>query len=322
MGGRLLAKFGARRLQTEEYMEVQNNLISQLEKICDLKFFTIPQCSDKLSHGDIDICVDESIKNIRTLITSNFVTNGTGQNDDIFSFVFQCEFQVDIICSPFPEFARNSLAYNDIISVVFGSICKMNGLKLRKNGLFFINPITNNDILVTSRWDDVLNLFGIDEEIVNESKEGVFQFVCSTPFFNRARFIHESLRKTNIRAKRKRPIQNEFLNYVRQSQNSGGVLSSKVLHHKLLSIDGFSERLDDDNMQHHNLVIMNNLMKTKFSSEMIINLTGLKGKELGDFIKRFKRSKGEDFHHWLNISSEDQIRSDIISFKKESFHEK
>ena len=317
MGGSLLKKFGARRLQKEEYSEVQDQLISQLAEISDLKFFTIPQCSDKDSHGDIDICVNSSIKDIRSLITSNFITNGTGQNDDIFSFVFRGEFQVDIMCSPVPEFTRNSLAYNDIISVAFGSICKMNGMKLKKSGLYYINPMTNNDILVTSRWSDVLDLFGLEQEIEDESKVGLFQFVCSTPFFNRDAFIeHQEIpRKVNRRSKR--PIQDEFIKYVRCSQYAGELLPTSVLHHKILSIDGFQERLKKDNQIQQDNAIMNHMLKTKFNSRMIMDLTGLQGKELGEFIRRFKNDKGGNFQQWVKLTTEEEIIQSIIVFKQE-----
>lgn len=303
MGGKLFAKYGTARMSCEEFKIIQGELIDNLRKITSIPFFKIPQLADKESHGDIDLCVNLKPAEIRKLVTEYFLTKGTFQSPDSFSFVFSSEkvegkdVQVDFICTPCPIFAKNFMAYNGLVSMSLGRLCKALGMKMKADGLFFINKETQNEILVTQDFTTVMNMLEIPQmdTMEPETEENVIRNLKKSRFFRHMEPI------THTERDHKKTVYDEEL---------FRIFSSRIEEYH----PGFFKKVEEDTKIFKEASEVRDMIRRRYNGNIVNALTGLSERHLGDFMKLYKDSKGKDFQEFIENSTEESLNEDILRF--------
>jgi hypothetical protein len=330
MGGKALS-IPSTRLSKSEYNSLLKTVLSKLES-----YHVKPILSyySKQDFGDMDLLFNSTNFDpfiVATLLNATEVV----RNGNVTSIGYQIQdqvFQIDLI-SVSPEiydFAYHYYAFNDLGNFI-GRIAHKFGFKFGHNGLLYQlyekDSPTHliSEITVTTSFEQALTFLGFSYEQYVTGKNGgfdklpdVFDFVIANPFFNRALFLLENRNaKARIRDT-KRQSYMSFLKYIR-NQNTGfdylnyPNLKQQKLNEAFTIFTGFKQQYDKAIQQNE----VRQQIKEKFNGKMLIELTGITGKELRVFINAFK-STFTNFDDYILQTSLDVIKQDIIDFH-ESF---
>lgn len=295
MGGNIWKDLSV-RLSLEDYLKVEEEIISLLKSLQpDIIVRRIAFIRDKKDFGDLDLIVSNvTIDLLNQLQQLGYLVNNNG---NVLSFLYN-SFQIDLIKVPKPlvDYSVNYFSWNDAGNLL-GRMSKSLGFKHSHYGLYFIHRGVNNDkiyneYLLSNQYTDVIKYLQLD---INKylqgfnTKEELFKWIISSPYFNADKFKFENLNHQNKVRDRKRSTYNEFLKYL-EDNNLYGIPPKIIIEDKLKYLYSIYPELEACVETDLIKEINSNLISKYFNGELISNITGipLKTKDLGDFIKYFK----------------------------------
>lgn len=346
MGGKALRQYGIEtdRKNNEEFFEIASKISVQLSYglgitnstpvkfVYDSNITSVPiRCyRTKEDHGDLDILikVDQEYLNkninLSDYIQKHFQPQVIHNNGGVLSFDYN-NFQIDFI--PISEsnweIAQIYFSYDPLGNAMGKTFHKLNlsygwdGLKYKYRNF---NGKNSHDIIVSKDPRKIFEFGGYDYDRYLEgfdTMEEIFDFIISGKYFNVDIFKMKNLSATDKKRNRKRKSYHKFLEYIKifEIESQYHFPENKDLY--LPIIDSYFpeanllnkiKELDKENM-------INRQISEKFNGRLIMNwIPGLKGKELGNIIKKFKENLGENYKKKLLNLNQNEIKEQFINF--------
>jgi len=298
MGGKAFG-FEAKRMSKTEYGFILMQNLRRINHIGRLDWGNaegVISVKDKEDFGDIDILVKKQVFSFERFweeYSSEY--KDYKKNSDVVSLLDHQDRQIDLILTPIYLFDTHFdyLAYNDLGNFV-GRLARAVGLKYGHDGLSLVVRDPNNSgsmigtIKVYEDTGRVYNLLGLDSiEGSNgfNNMEEVYKFIMSSKYYHKDSFLLEKQsNKARVRD-RKRKSYSGMLNYIKENDASNSE-RRKYSIFETLSMLPEGVRLKYIRMVTNN--DQSNYKKTLFNGKVVMEVTGLKGKELGAFISYCK----------------------------------
>lgn len=297
MGGSAISN--AQRMDTERYKYVCLEVSKALSSVSCI-YNIVKAYKEKDSFGDIDIVI-MNFGNIRervhNMILSNvslsldknkpveFVKNGPVTSYGILGH------QVDLIFEDYLhyDFSCNYYSYNDICNLI-GRITHKMGFKFGHDGLWYIlrdKDRVIKEILITTNFKLALEVFSFDYERFSQgfnNLQEIFEYISSNSFFNPDIYILQNRNHTARVRDRKRKTYMSFLEYC-SNTNFEHIYyfdddKTKYFELMLNYFPQFKKEYDKAIANDE----IRKLAKTKLTTQLIIEHTGLSGKQLGQYI--------------------------------------
>lgn len=306
MGGNAIPD--AQRMSKERFEEVCD-AISRKIKFFHVEFFIVPAYSEKDSFGDIDVVIrlDEHVDRVRL---ESFICEGVRvKNGPVTSFEFMGH-QIDFIYHS-PEdfdFSCHYYSYNDISNLI-GRITHKMGFKFGHDGLWYImrdGDYVIQDICITKDFKTALSLFNFDYERFSKgfkNLEEIFEYIVSNPYFNPDIYLLENRNHTARVRDRKRKTYMAFLNYCANNdfKNKYTFQEDKEIYLDMMCSK--FPRFRAELTLAKNINNTRKMAKSKLTTEIIKEHTGLKDKEFGDYIKATVQRYNNTYDWWVIINS-------------------
>lgn len=254
----------------------------------------------KETFGDMDIIIpntygmnDPNYKRTAMEATGLTIVEEV-KNSNVSSFgvlLPQGVFQIDLISLDINviPFAYHYFAWNDCGNLI-GRLARGIGLKLGHDGLWYTQREENNVLhehLLTLDFWEALDYLDLDIETFRrgfDTMEQVFDFIMSSKYYDWNRF---DLSQRNYRARvrdRKRENYKKFLQYAEGKPYN-------TLPPKETFLNQHFEKWPSFGQKYHEVVVTqqeNNFIKSKFNGNIVSEITGLTGKELGVLMSKIK----------------------------------
>lgn len=331
MGGNALS-VPTVRLTRKQYIDFEDLVVLSLERGVCKHVAAVRSYAKKPDFGDMDILYvphdSTTLENmLHSLKPVEVVRNG-----DVTSVGLEYNgvFQVDLIkCQEeYFDWASTYFAFNDLGNLM-GRIAHKMGFKYGHDGFWYVlrdeeHPTqVVKEILVSRDEETVFDFLGYDYQRFLEgfdTLEDIFEFVVSSPYFNKDIYLLDNRNHTARVRDRKRKTYMQFLAWCEEKEfnnfkwEESGTVEREVQKRHYLSIaadtwPSFNLELMLCNSKHR----MRKEAKKKFNGEVVAGVTGLEGKALGQFIAEFKKSwLGEDnFWHYMYEARPDEIEKAI-----------
>lgn len=302
----------------------------------DVEFTVVPYYSEKEDFGDLDILVKANTGDVRTAVIEHFRLPGETKlvkhyqystNHNCFSFLFE-KFQVDLICTV--EDYETSIAYysfNDVGNIL-GRFYHKFGLKFGHQGLIY--PMRDDrgirkELVITKDPKKIIEFLGLDfykwEAGGFNTLEDIFEWVAQGKYFDPMLF--EELSAINEKRDRKRKTFSRFLDWLEETKPEAKYKFLKKDDMELVD-EYFPHRWIHQIEEHFECDIRGPLkafreqmeredkIKAKFNGEIIMEITGLKGKELGSFMNKFRENDHDgSFDDYILDTSPEKIKEYI-----------
>lgn len=330
MGGNALKNCFTRRYQKDEYNHLCNEVLEILLSSENIYKAVIPYSyRNKESFGDMDIVISFTQNfDLQTYIKKYFNSKEIKSNGDCLSFEYK-EFQIDLIKEN--DHFKTSLEYlnwNDLGNII-GRVAHKFGLKYGHKGLLYIakndsgyNP---KEILISENILDILEFLGFDYDRYTfgfNNINDIYDFVIESKFFNPQIFSFEEMNHINRVRNKKRITYQGFIDYIKTinfneksffeySKDKSIYLPRVNYYFPEADIFGFIENYKKE-------IEIKEKVKDKFNGQLLIDLTGLTDKSLGEFINYFKNhyyknnlSDNLDFDNWVLLQDKEEIKGVI-----------
>lgn len=319
MGGNALAAT-CRRHNKEEYYAKEEEILFALKGLFPhSRAYPIKAYRSKDSFGDCDVLLEslDLPSNWIDLVAEVFDSKQVIKNGNVCSFEYY-ELQVDIIVTKPEDFNSSAqyFDYNDLGNLV-GRIAHSMGLKLGHDGLTYKWRLSDNhvfkEITLLKDWKDILPVLGYSYERYKqgfETLDEMFQFVVSSPFFNKDIYLLHNRNHTSRVRDKKRKTYMSFLKYCETYKqtheqdintdivNYHGSDKRHWLNYLFSSIEGFKEQYEEVQAEYE----CEQKFKERFNGNLVKEWCGIDGKELGNFMQ------------WLKANTEpERFKKDIIT---------
>lgn len=350
MGGNATKDHNPQRLNTKEAMEIGNLYGAYLRTM--LRYYNenplasvIKSYGAKDTHGDIDVLVNKAIlkhESVEEIVKAVSVFEGQKEtfpiykNSDVISIANYLDkertkcFQVDLIFVPEEtfNFAYGYFAYNDLGNLV-GRVAHNMGLKFGHDGLWYPFRGDENylfkDILITSSFPRAMDVLGFDIDEWNHGfiqLEEIFEYVCRSDYFNRSLYpLEHRSHKARIRD-RKRKTYTSFLKYLDDNKDIPDRLL-KYPEDKSEWLPTLFSRFPEFEVEYREAekhLEISRIVKQKFNGSDFTRISGLEGKELGMFIRKFREyqnvTRDQDFKEYIYNTPKEHITQDVMIFNK------
>lgn len=309
MGGNLFKETS--RLSKQDYEIVVKDVLQLLKGVykTPTEIFNdnckpVIAYAEKESFGDLDILINSSIFSKYNLLSylksANIPFNDSG---DVLSFRYEYNtntfFQVDVIYTKGKYFlaSYHYFSYNDLGNLL-GRLTKTIGIKYGHKGLSLVvrdKEYVMGEIILSTDVNDMLDILGLDKETYNSgfsNLKEIFEFVISSKFFNADIFLLHNRNHEGRTRDKKRKTYHEFLVYLEEAkpvnkfivppkEYKGGYnlkepFYTNIILAKFPWVEQEVERLNS-------LREKQKQFRDVFNPVTVIELTNLKGKELGAF---------------------------------------
>lgn len=335
MGGNAFPELELTRLNAADYSAVKYSVLERLilsNNQCS--FFDIVSYRNKTDHGDLDIIWSTKSKYVQPPDPAVHaqVLNAVDvkRNGPVTSLAIPVLdnklFQVDLIWTKphLMEMAGAYFAYNDLGNLL-GRIYKWMGFKLGQDGLQykFYNPVKSTQLVetitISTNWQKILEFAAYDYNRWArgfDELEDVFNYAVSTFLASREPFRLDNVNHAARIRDRKRKIYQQFLKWADDPINNvkltcdidRAIIKQRSLTRAFNQFPEFKARYDQLMVR----CAKTNAVETKFNGKLIGELTGLSGRQLGEFIVDFKNSINGDVVDWAYATPADQIKQAIL----------
>lgn len=320
MGGNALKQFGmeTRRVDRGEYIQLCDELVEALH--VEFRVDIPKSLSHKQSFGDIDVVVSKRPQfdvDVVEFIKEKFNPTHIFSNSGVHSFDYK-GVQVDIIVMPDCHFesAVSYFSWNDLGNLM-GRIAHKFGVKYGHDGLsmvfregthqVFSVPLLHGD---PTKHDSFFKFLGLDKKEYDdgfETPQDLYEFIVSSPYFNPSMFAYEDLNHTNRTRNRKRVIYAGFLEWIGFEQ-----MKKRVFNEYQWKEDKnlYLYRIRDHFLDGYRNYVQEKLaffaereLKLLFNGQVVSEVTGLNGRELGNFMASATKvygTKNNALYHFAN----------------------
>lgn len=305
MGGNMFE--GNVRIPLQQFKGIRNNFIKHLSSELDTELIIPKFYTDKTSFGDMDVIIKKGVPDELLYKTLYKYTDLIEKIDMGYSIQYS-SFQIDFInlsehSTCMPEYYN----YNDL-PILIGILSRALGLKYSQFGLFYVLKTDDGRHIlkehITSDYKLILEFFGLsyDSYLKGFTKQGVFEYITTSKYFDKNLFSENTIRgmnKTHRKRFVKRPMFLEFLDYL---ENNPVDSKYKFVPDKINYVNEIQDFFKFKNpnwltnmySQYHKDIEEANIVKSKYNGVIVSELTGLKNKELGLFMKYFKTVLSQD----------------------------
>ena len=292
MGGKAFG-FISKRMDVDEYNEVCDTIDIQI--FCsNMIFGYIPNSYiNKDSFGDVDILVDRSrfsFSDFYRIYHNEY--KDFKWNDGIYSLLDLEDRQIDIITTT-PELVQchyDYLSYNDLGNFV-GKLAHKLGLKYGMDGLSVLVRAPENasiklgTINIAKDKNYIYELLDVNLPDEINSMEDIFKAITNSKYFHKEFFDLDKLNHKSRNRDKKRINYVKLLSYINDNN-----IQNKSDSAKKLRLDETLAILDRPEINEEcKKLFQEHLDRRRFKAEVngdiVGAITGLKGKELGKFIK-------------------------------------
>jgi hypothetical protein len=294
MGGNAIQN--ARRINKIEFDQIIEELHHLLP---ELNFSVVKAYRKKPDFGDIDLVVTIDTKiDQRQLIRDRINPTDEYNNGPFFSVEYK-SVQVDFIFMHETE-ATTALQYfhwNDLGNFI-GRVARSLNFKYGHDGLSYDKHFSDHykiSVPVSKDIKGILEFLGYDYETwVHgfDTKEEIFEYAMSTPYFNATYFSLEEQAHNDRVRNRKRKMYQSLLEYIEAKgvEKKPKLSQEEREEHYQRAISMFGNGFDIKVREEKNKYDLSVRAKELFNGDIVSSLTGLQGKELGGFIQRLKSS--------------------------------
>jgi len=324
MGGNLYPN--SVRIYQEDYVEVFDSLKPLLKDIA-VNYHFLLAYKNKPSMGDIDILIrSRENVNIKEILKSHYDLQ-TSKNGNTVSFPYYYSgkdepYQVDLmIYNENYGTALNFYRHGDLGNII-GRIANRLNCKFGFEGLFYKyrNGQYKRDILLSKDIVEILGFLGWKQIDIDDFIKGfdteldIFSFVLQNGFFHKSYFTYENLNHENRTRNKKRKMYGDFLEYVESLDddyvNSKDALLGDVEFYYPYVHSNFP-RVNHEINKIETELELKWIASSKFNGNVVKEITGFDGKELGKFIQKFKTVYDE---HYILNADKDEIKRNIKGF--------
>lgn len=314
MGGNAIKQFGEGvRLSATDYDELALEILSILSTP-NITPRLIPSYHNKPDHGDMDIIVPCMFNFFFSYEEVKEKLNAVGyvRNGPVTSYAIPYNkqlFQIDIIYIQDDtfDFADKYYSYNDLGNLL-GRVAHRMGFKLGHQGLTYIlrdhelPTHVISEITITTDWEEAIEFLGYSADRYHQGFDDlidIFQYTMSSPFAKREIYLLENRNATSRIRDRKRKTYMDFLDWLESTTVDDLIpttIDKKIEFksvHVLRAMDVFPKfvwdievELDEYKKEKH--------IKKIINGKLINELTGLSGKELGQFISIVRAIKSTE----------------------------
>lgn len=324
--------FNTKRFERAAFELYKNDIFSILERN-NIEFFSPFYYVNKESFGDLDIVLKAPFS--KDIIFKMFKIKESDYkcNSNVQSICYR-DMQIDFIAiSPDKyQMAIDYYSWADL-SILLGRFFKKFNLTYGIDGLYYnynskIDGSYKNigNIFISKDMKDILSFFGLSYskfESGFKTKQDVFDYISSSALFNPAHFISTKISNNKNRSQ---IIYDDLVKYVSSQKKqypSTDILSTEIITNMIdkhfVNVDFSNKliRMTDKEKQ----IIAN---AEKFNGNIVMSLTSLKGKELGDFIVKFKeyayKNYGfSDFDEYVFNTKAANITKDIVFYFRQEY---
>ena len=323
MGGNLF-KLG--RISQEKYLKIETEIREYLDqKLGDA--YQIPRYyASKPDFGDLDIIInldalEYNWETTRQEIVKDLNIQHYQAAGRVFSTVYQ-NLQVDYFptSDDFFESTYNYLSFNDLGNLI-GKISRRFNLKYGEKGLAYVyrRELGNykKDLIVTTNFQEITNFLKLDYSQWLKgfnNLEEIYQWAIDSPYFSVEPYKKRST-TLNHRIKNRPTIQ-KFIQYIEKNNitKSYNYLDNRAEYIPLIDRSfpqaNLIERIQQEKTEEE---IVKQLI-AKFNGKLVMKLIPeLSGKELGEFIVRFKK-QFENFQEFVLENTREEIESQILDY--------
>lgn len=322
MGGNALS-YNSVRLTKKNYERVAAQVVARLKSAYpDNRVYAIESYRSKADFGDLDVLVEstgydplvaaQAIGGVEVVRNGPVTSVGLAVRPEIAELNGNV-FQVDLIKME-PEafdFASRYFRFSDMGNLV-GRIAHAMFTSFRHDGLMFYfrdGDYKFREIVLTRDYSRALAFLGYDPSRYEQGfddLEEIFQYVASTPLFNRDIYLLENRNAQSRVRDRKRPTYNAFLSWCEARPDLTGYCYPADKLAWLPRITEFFPQFQAQYSQAVSDLARQRELKARFNGDYVTKLTGLQGKELGGLMKRFKESftTTESLHDFI-LASDD-----------------
>lgn len=290
-------------------------------------FRPIPFYTSKDSFGDLDMvvmCGSRDWERLLEDLKKKYPDHS--KNGNVFSFGVdvgkETPFQIDLIyvgetCEE-SRIALTYFAFNDLGNLM-GRIFHRAGFKYGHKGLLrVVRDEENSDhiideVLVTNEPREIFEFGGYDyDEFLDgfSTREDIFNYVTSSPYFNREIYLFENRNAKARMRDSKRVIYNEFLKWCSESDDLPEFYSEDKEEFRREQLSNALSRFPEFKRRYDDVIIRlehSKKLRSKFNGDIVRKITGLNGTSLGIFIKEFKNRYGD----LLDKSTKEEIEQFI-----------
>jgi hypothetical protein len=331
MGGNCLKNCEIRRMSLVEYNMTCKKV---LESIKDMRgewgYLRVAKVCrstrSKIDFGDIDVLMvsDELPADWIEQLSKEWKSKEVVRNGPVVTFEVD-GFQVDVIKTPSHEF-NSAYAYLGQADCgnFMGKLSRRLGLKYGHNGLTYVyrdgDHVVGN-ITVSDTPAETFDLLGLNYEKFLEgfdTLEDVFEFVASSKYFSPKPFSFEEMNSIARIRDKKRPSYNALLKWIDANK------ATRDWNYEFADKDSYLpmlfERFPKFREEWYNLRARSYVMRdiqAKFNGDIVRDITGLQGKDLGLFMIKLRMEGGltQDF---ILTQSQEKINQVIADQFKES----
>lgn len=324
MGGKALLRSGiiTRRISSEEFYGISREVQNSLSAV-GIDSHAVRSYHSKTDFGDIDILVKSNHRiNLRDFVRDKFLPEGIVVNGGIVSF--DCKgVQVDLIPVSIEDWEISRYFYDyDPFGNLTGKIANTLGLKFGHFGLaYFCRLQTITEKIIVSKDPEKIFAFlgyGLSRYHLGfKTLQEIYDFVISSRYFSVECFLPENINAINRRRNQRRPNYAEFLTYVEKKGVQSKIPYSKDKSQYFDLIAQFfpEAQLEEKLEKLKEKERLHLLASEKFNGHLVMQWTGLQGKELGRCLYTF-RSQFSDFQEWVLSKTKEEIKECFMNWYK------
>jgi len=302
MGGKLFPI--TRRYDKDEYEKIYPIIMKKVEKILNTEVFHVFTFRNKETFGDLDLLVlnNGNLGNVQEKIKEAFNTEHIHSNGNVISFVDK-DFQVDLILTPTKNWKTAKVFFPmDPTGNLMGKIAHKFNLKYGFQGLVYpfrgFSGRNTKDIVISKDNRKIFDFLGFDYDRYLkgfDEVEEIFEYVINSQYFSYTNFLMKNLNAIDRKRNKKRKTYQEFLEYVNNHEYAKE-FNIKFEKDKSAYIDIIEAWFPEANFktQLKELEIKDLIAKQaaeQFNGRLVMEETGLTGKDLGKVLGDFKEFK-------------------------------
>jgi hypothetical protein len=311
MGGNAL-KQKTKRLDKKEYFSLLERKVFPF--LSPNSYHLVRAYQEKESFGDADVVLySNNYLDRYDFIKEVFSPTEIVVNSNCYSFDIE-NFQIDFIFHH-DEIFNIACHYYDFspLGNLVGKLFHPFDLSFGHNGLLY--KVHEKDFLsegaeylekipLTRNIHEIFNFVGLDSDCYKKEfskQEEIFEFVYSSKFFDTDLFSFENMNhRARVRDK-KRIDYNQFLVFLKTKKVKTHQFNKDLVHEKFPFLKDEIKKISESYFKKKEL-------KEKFNGKIVAEITNLEGKELGEFILKFKKIY-TNFENFLDDHSKDEIKS-------------
>lgn len=326
VGGNLF-KLG--RKPRDEYLSIEAEVRRFLDGLVGDGYRIPRYYASKPDFGDMDVVISGAAvealggaEAFRAAIIEGLQITRTKSVGHVYSTAFR-DFQVDYFTRPAELFEAtyHYLSFNDLGNII-GKICKRLGLKYGEDGLSYVfrrpsQPSYKKTLGVSRDWPRILTFLGLDVaawEAGFETLEQMFAWVVVSPWFSVVPY-EQRARTTEQRARRRQTMA-RFVQWLEEEgiDKRHEFLQERDAYVPRIAAAFPEAELESALAREREAEARVVALREKFSGDRVRAWTGLDGKALGGFMRRFCEAYSQEE---LLARSPAEIQALVEAFPRE-----